>query len=175
VRRVEREVGGERCVAAGRQEQQAFAGGEHGLVHLQSLELNAARQQAVLQQVVAGARHPLAGLVECPETVAPLFHRERDRLARHHRLVARLLQQQRQTLRLVRQGARVVGHQAHARQPHHDPDDHQHHQDFDQGEAALSYSAHEPISASLPSPPLAPSAPRLKMSISLRTPGFRYW
>ena len=145
------------------------------LVDLQRQQLHAAGERALAQQIVAARRHPLAVRIERPETVAPVFHREADRLARHHRLVARLFEQQRQAPRLVGQRALVVGHQAHARQAHHDPDDDEHHQDFDQGEAALCYSSHEPMSASLPSPPVAPSAPRLKMSISPRTPGFRYW
>ena len=39
----------------------------------------------------------------------------------------------------------------------------------------VCYSDHDPMSASLPSPPGAPSAPKLKMSISPFIPGFRYW
>ena len=47
---------------------------------------------------------------------------------------------------------------------------------FDEGEAALHFTAHKVTSAFSPSPPGAPSAPRLQMSTSPWSPGQHlYW
>jgi len=63
------------------------------------------------------------------------------------------------------------------------PDHYQHDQNFRQrepgraadAESRRGYRSHEPMSASNPVPPGAPSAPKLNTSYSPRSPGLMYW
>ena len=109
-----------------------------------------------------------------------------DRLAVDLGLFAGQRQKLGQAFGLEAQPALAAGHAVDHDHRQRDPRDDDHHQQFDQREAAVpapdrsetampaAQSPHDPMSASTPLPPGCPSAPRLKTSISPFTPGFRY-
>ncbi len=124
---------------------------------------------ALAQQVVLHRHVPLL-VVADQEAVAVGPRLEGDLAVAHDGLVARQLQQQRHALRVFTQRLLLARQRVERHQSQRDAQDDHHHQQFDQRETTLAGGAHkpgspcdqlsqEPMSASSPVPPGAPSAP----------------
>src|SRR5258706_324416 len=145
--------------------------------HALRLQARVARQRPRPQRAGVGEARPLAVLVPARERVAARLGLPGDRLAHGVRFGERPLEQRGKPPRLPLGQLRLARGREQPRRGGEDEDDPDYDQHLDQREAARGahHRLQEPISASVPSPPATPSAPKLKTSISPRSPGLRNW
>jgi hypothetical protein len=127
---------------------------------------------------------PVVVGVEGGEAVAVGQQLDGDRPAAHAGPVGAGFEHQAQALEGLVGVAAAQAVDAEADAGGHHAHDDQHHHDLDEGEARLQVQgarwgiqegSQEPTSASKPSPPLMPSAPKLITSTSPLRPGMTYW
>src|SRR5262249_20899365 len=167
---------GELAAQAVRRDHHPLAGREVATVDAHARELGAPGERAAAVKAAPRIQDPVPVLAALPEGVALRYRGPGDAAAARARLAHRRLEERCQPSRLGARGLRVAGkaHHDDGRRDHRH--DGEHDQDFDQRETGLApYRVHEPMSASKPSPPAAPSAPKLNTSIPPWRPGLRYW
>src|SRR5450755_3073753 len=154
------------------------------------------RQRTRGKHIVAGKSAPVVALggVTAPEAITAAGHRHSERFVVPLREERRVLDRCAEAPALALELCPRIAVEACISERRSEADHDQDHEHFRQGETggmsarehALyvhcaagarvrgGYRSHEPTSASTPVPPGAPSAPKLKTSISPRKPGLKY-